>query len=75
MKDLFGADNAIQIIGTRHGEKLYESLLSREETARAEDRGVTIEFLLMAGPELREVFCRRRVVHFSSEDYTLIIQE
>jgi len=39
MKDLFKADNPIQIIGTRHGEKLYESLLSREEMARAEDRG------------------------------------
>lgn len=29
----------IQVIGTRHGEKLYESLLSREEMAAAEDRG------------------------------------
>jgi UDP-N-acetylglucosamine 4,6-dehydratase len=29
----------IQVIGTRHGEKLYETLLSREERARAEDRG------------------------------------
>ena len=38
LKDLFGADNPIQIIGTRHGEKLYESLLSREEVAKAEDR-------------------------------------
>lgn len=37
MKELFTADNPIQIIGTRHGEKLYESLLSREEMARAED--------------------------------------
>jgi UDP-N-acetylglucosamine 4,6-dehydratase/5-epimerase len=37
MKELFSADNPIQIIGTRHGEKLYESLLSREEIARAED--------------------------------------
>ena len=27
------------IIGTRHGEKLYEVLLSREETSRAEDLG------------------------------------
>jgi UDP-N-acetylglucosamine 4,6-dehydratase/5-epimerase len=39
MKELFFADNKIQIIGTRHGEKLYESLLSREEMARAEDMG------------------------------------
>lgn len=37
IKELFSADNPIQIIGTRHGEKLSESLLSREEMARAED--------------------------------------
>ena len=37
MKELFSVDNPVQIIGTRHGEKLYESLLSREEMARAED--------------------------------------
>ena len=39
MKELLGLDNQIKIIGTRHGEKLYESLLSREEMARAEDLG------------------------------------
>tara|TARA_Y100000589_G_scaffold332055_1_gene388880 strand:+ start:2156 stop:3166 length:1011 start_codon:yes stop_codon:yes gene_type:complete len=33
--DIFNADNKIDIIGPRHGEKLYESLLSREEMARA----------------------------------------
>lgn len=32
-------EHPIQIIGTRHGEKLYEALLSREEMACAEDRG------------------------------------
>ncbi|MDP4837629.1 MAG: polysaccharide biosynthesis protein [Burkholderiales bacterium] len=32
-------DHPIQIIGTRHGEKLYEALLGREEMARAEDLG------------------------------------
>ena len=37
LKELFNKDNPIQIIGTRHGEKLYESLVSREEMARAED--------------------------------------
>lgn len=37
LKELFAGDNPIRIIGTRHGEKLYESLLSREEMARAED--------------------------------------
>lgn len=36
---LFEQNNDIKVIGTRHGEKLYESLLSREEMARAEDMG------------------------------------
>lgn len=39
LKDLFKKDTPIRIIGTRHGEKLYESLVSREEMARAEDMG------------------------------------
>lgn len=37
LKELLKSDNPITIIGTRHGEKLYESLVSREEMARAED--------------------------------------
>ncbi|MGD0890457.1 MAG: SDR family NAD(P)-dependent oxidoreductase [Terracidiphilus sp.] len=36
---LMGAENEIRVIGTRHGEKLYETLLNREEMAHAEDRG------------------------------------
>ena len=36
---LFDAKNKIRIIGTRHGEKLYETLLNREEMAKAEDMG------------------------------------
>ncbi len=39
LKKLFEADNEIRIIGTRHGEKLYETLLNREEMAKAEDMG------------------------------------
>jgi UDP-N-acetylglucosamine 4,6-dehydratase len=39
LKELFSRDSLIRVIGTRHGEKLYESLLSREEMAHAEDRG------------------------------------
>lgn len=39
VKALLGVDNPVQVIGTRHGEKLYESLLSREEMARAQDLG------------------------------------
>jgi UDP-glucose 4-epimerase len=39
MKELLDSDSEMQIIGTRHGEKLYESLVSREEMARAVDHG------------------------------------
>ena len=39
IKRVFGADNPVQVIGTRHGEKLYETLLTREEMARAADLG------------------------------------
>ena len=40
LQELFDCNNGINVIGTRHGEKLYESLISREEMARAEDGGV-----------------------------------
>jgi UDP-glucose 4-epimerase len=36
LKELFKKNNPIHVIGTRHGEKLYESLISREEMAKAE---------------------------------------
>lgn len=39
LTQMFGGHSAIQIIGTRHGEKLYESLVSREEMAKAQDMG------------------------------------
>ncbi|GAB6081151.1 polysaccharide biosynthesis protein [Desulfuromonas carbonis] len=39
IKELFRADNEIKVIGTRHGEKLYESLMTREEMAHAKDLG------------------------------------
>ena len=37
--ELFGGNNGMRIIGTRHGEKLYESLIYREEMAHAQDLG------------------------------------
>ena len=37
--ELYEADNEIRIIGTRHGEKLYESLVSKEEMAKTQDLG------------------------------------
>lgn len=39
LASIFAKDNPIRVIGTRHGEKLYESLVSREEMAKAEDMG------------------------------------
>jgi UDP-glucose 4-epimerase len=39
LKELMHSDSEIRIIGTRHGEKLYETLVTREEMARAEDLG------------------------------------
>ena len=37
--ELYGSSQAVRVIGTRHGEKLYESLVTREEMAKAIDMG------------------------------------
>jgi UDP-N-acetylglucosamine 4,6-dehydratase/5-epimerase len=39
LKELFNSDSEIEIIGSRHGEKLYETLLTAEERTRSEDMG------------------------------------
>ncbi len=39
VKTLLRADNPVKVIGTRHGEKSYETLLTREEAAHSEDLG------------------------------------
>ena len=39
LKEIFNANNPIKNIGTRHGEKLYETLCTREEMMKAEDMG------------------------------------
>lgn len=39
VKELFHADNPINVIGVRHGEKMYETLLTNEECAKAVDMG------------------------------------
>jgi len=39
LKEIFKANNPIKNIGTRHGEKLYETLCTREEMMKAEDMG------------------------------------
>lgn len=63
-------DHPIQVIGTRHGEKAFEALLSREEMACAEDRG---EYFRIP-PDLRDLnyakFVEQGEVKISrSEDY------
>ena len=37
LKELYNSDSDIKVIGTRHGEKLYETLVNREEMVKAED--------------------------------------
>ena len=39
LKELFNVNNPVKIIGTRHGEKLYETLCTKEEMSKAEDMG------------------------------------
>jgi UDP-glucose 4-epimerase len=39
LKEIFKAQNEINVIGTRHGEKMYEVLLTKEEAAKAIDKG------------------------------------
>lgn len=39
LKELYEADTEVKVIGTRHGEKLYETLVTREEMFRSEDMG------------------------------------
>ena len=39
LKELFKVENEIKVIGTRHGEKMYEVLLTKEEAAKAIDKG------------------------------------
>ena len=39
LQEIFQKKDSIRVIGTRHGEKLYESLVAREELAKAEDMG------------------------------------
>lgn len=47
LKELYHADTEVKVIGTRHGEKLYETLVTREEMFRSEDMGIISVFRLM----------------------------
>ena len=67
LKELFNSHASLKIIGTRHGEKLYESLVSREEMAKAQDMGPYYripadnrdlnydKFILQGRPEVNDV--------------------
>ena len=67
---LFKADNEIKIIGTRHGEKLYETLLTREEMQIAEDMGKYFKIPADNRNLNYEQYFTEGVVHTSSsKDY------
>jgi UDP-N-acetylglucosamine 4,6-dehydratase/5-epimerase len=71
LKAIFNTKNDIKIIGTRHGEKLYESLVSREEMARAQE----IENFFRIPVDDRDLnysryFTLGEVAISSAEDYT-----
>ena len=71
LKIVFGKSNPINVIGTRHGEKLYESLVSREEMARALDVG---RFYRIPADDrdlnYSRYFTEGEVTITKSEDYT-----
>lgn len=71
LQQLLNVDVPINIIGTRHGEKLYESLVSREEMARSEDR----EGYYRIAADTRDLnydkyFTQGEVAVSENEDYT-----
>ena len=71
LKELFLAKSKIKIIGTRHGEKLYESLLSREEMSIAKNVGKYYR-IPMDDRDLNyeKYFIKGQKNISSSEDYT-----
>ncbi|WP_134768406.1 polysaccharide biosynthesis protein [Nocardioides sp. 1609] len=68
---LFGDDDPeIRVIGTRHGEKLYESLLSREELQKADDHGDYYRVPLDARSLEYELFFDEGETEVVDDDYT-----
>lgn len=71
LKELFGKDNGIHFIGTRHGEKFYETLVSSEEMAKVKNVGQYYRIPLDSRDlNYADFFVteEKRSVHF--EDYT-----
>lgn len=78
VKELFHADNSIKVIGIRHGEKMYETLLTNEECAHAVDMG---EFYRVPADKrglnydkyFREGRQRRNLLHEFNSNNTLLL--
>jgi len=70
LKDIFNASNEIRIIGTRHGEKQYETLCNREEMVKAIDQG-SFYRIPADNRDLNyaKYFAEGEVITSSSEDY------
>lgn len=70
VKQLKGANNEIKIIGTRHGEKLYETLCTREEMLKSEDMG---EFYRIPADNrdlnYAKYFSKGKEIHPEVDDY------
>lgn len=68
--EMFGSTSNTKLIGTRHGEKLYETLVSAEELARSEDMGNYYR-VSMDGRDLNyeDYFEKGNAEHSSNDDY------
>lgn len=67
LMELFSAELPIQVIGTRHGEKLYETLVSREESSRAKEKGNFYSIPL----DTRDLNYQDYEKYFSQGEYSL----
>lgn len=71
LKDLFGSEVPVKVIGTRHGEKIYETLATREELLKSEDMGDYYR-IRMDDRDLNyaKYFTEGEVEQVNLEDYT-----
>ncbi len=70
LQDIFNVKSNIKVIGTRHGEKLYESLLSSEEMSKAENLDQFFRIPLDSrGLDYNQYFDTGRQIKSNIEDY------
>ena len=70
LKDIFNSKSELKIIGTRHGEKLYESLLSSEEMAKAKESKKYYRIPMDSrGLNYKQYFVKGREMKNNLEDY------